>query len=94
MQLITVTQIKQARALLNWTQYDLAEKLDMWPQQLSVFLQAAPTRVNKQRTARLEEIRAVFEKEGVRFTSTGGVEMAPAGAAQGRSASAGIGLVC
>lgn len=70
--MLTPGQIRCARALLNWTVQDLAQRSDI----------AAPTITNIEtgktspNTRTIEKLRATFEDAGLMFTARGGVDMA------------------
>lgn len=67
--LITSAQCRAARALLNWSQPDLAQKCNIHVQTISNFEQnsSSPTKTT------LNKIQQVFENSGIVFTDQGGV---------------------
>lgn len=70
MRLITASQSRAARGLLNWSQPELAERCGMHVQTISSFEHevGSPTK----RT--LQKITQTFVTAGIEFTSNGGVE--------------------
>lgn len=70
-QLITLQQVKAARALLGWSQEDLAKLCGMSKPALANFERgAAHSRINN-----LNSIRNVFEKAGIEFITDEGVRL-------------------
>ena len=61
--IITPTQCKAARNLLNWTQQDLAKKSRVSPATIGAF--ESGSRIPYPKT--LEDIEEAFEKAGVEF---------------------------
>ncbi len=70
MKLLTPSQSRAARGLLNWTQPDLAERCDMHVQTISNFEQdiGSPTKKT------LQKITQTFENYGVDIMENGGVK--------------------
>lgn len=69
MLLITASQCRAARALLNWSQPDLAQKCDMHVQTISAFESenGTPTKTT------LEKITTTFDQAGIDFLPQEGV---------------------
>ena len=69
---LTPAQCRMARALLDWTQPELAERCGLAVMTISKFEKEEGTAVPEVRT--LQKITTVFEIAGVVFTDAGGVE--------------------
>ena len=63
-----------ARALLNWTQPELAERCNLAPMTISKFEKQDPNYRPEART--LKKITSVLEIAGLEFTTNGGVQPA------------------
>ena len=70
--LITPAQCRMARALLNWTQPELAEKCNLAPMTISKFEKEGADNRPEART--LEKIRRALESGGVEFAEDDGVK--------------------
>ena len=70
--LISPAQCRMARALLNWTQPELAERCGLATMTISKFEKDETSTRPEART--LERITSVFEVSGVKFTEAGGAE--------------------
>lgn len=69
MKLISSSQCRAARGLLNWSQIELARRCDMHKQTVSNF-EAEKSTLSQ---LSLEKITLMFERNGVIFTEQGGV---------------------
>lgn len=69
--LITIQQIKAARALLGWSQNDLAKRCAMSKPALANFERGA----SNSRISNLNSIRNVFENAGIEFITDEGVRL-------------------
>lgn len=69
---ITPAQCRMARALLNWTQPELANRCDLAPMTISKFEKEGSDYTPEART--LEKMATVFEAAGLEFTSGDGVK--------------------
>jgi len=63
--MITAAQTKAARALLGWTQEDLAERSGVVRRTLMSF----ETGMRSPRSETLEKIRTAFERAGIQFVN-------------------------
>jgi len=69
MYLITSSQCRAARALLNWSQPELAKKCDVHVQTISAFEQETSTPTKRT----LEKIAATLDSAGIEFLANDGV---------------------
>jgi len=69
---LTPAQCRMARALLNWTQPELAERCNLAPMTISKFEKENIDYRPEART--LKKIASVFKLAGIAFTENGGVE--------------------
>lgn len=67
----TIDQIRAARALLNWSQTDLAERADL----SQTGIARIESGVNQPNSGTLDKIAAAFDDVGIEFISDRGVEM-------------------
>lgn len=70
--LLSPAQCRMARALLNWTQPELAERCNLAPMTISKFEKEDAKNRPEART--LKKITTIFEMAGISFTPNGGVE--------------------
>lgn len=68
------SQIKAARAFLNWTQDDLAKRAGVSAQTI-ISIEKAVTPLRSARGNTINNIAEAFEREGIIFTATGGVDI-------------------